>query len=611
MKNKPYLAEIITYPIKSTKGINQSKTWVEMQGIAFDRRFMVARENGAMITARDYPKLLNVTSSITPDGLNLSYPDCDNLGLRYSDFTMYETETHVFKDVFDAYTTTLQANEWFSSILGINVQLLYTGEQSKRTRQAIPRNISFADGYPLLVLSEASISALNERSIEQFSTSHFRPNLVIKGTNPFDEDGWKRIKIGEVIFEGIKPCTRCVLTTIDMKSSSFDARNEPLRTLSEFRSDKEGNVKFGHNLVALNEGTIKVGDVIEVLEEKKKEEFKPRKSEELILICVNRESVARDFCTFWFKSHNDEKLPAYFPGQHIPITIKINGKYYTRRYTLSSTPSRPGLYAISIKRTAGGIVSNWMHEKFHVGSKLVVDMPTGEFYIDHTCDKILLLAAGSGITPMISILRYLYDKKLDNDVYLFYQCRTREDVAFKLELDHLQTVNPKLKVIIALSQPDETCGAEKKRLDIMTLQGIPELTSRHVYVCGPDAFMKYAKHELLNLGLPDSHYRQEAFGFNFDTQTDLEPVTIKVNETSFAGSNQQSLLIQAEQAGVLLPYGCRAGFCGQCRVKLISGCIEQKNVRLMPSEKNQDNFVLTCCSIPLTDVEIKTEGSGN
>ena len=606
-KKQPYLAEITVYPVKSSRGLSQSQVWVEKQGIAFDRRFMVTRENGAMLTAREYPQLLNVTTTLFAEGLYLSYQNSERLVLKYSDFAMLETSTHVFKDKFIAFTTTGAANKWFSEILGVPTQLLYTGKQSKRTREAIPYNISFADGYPLLILSDASLAALNERSIEQFSMNYFRPNLVVSGTNAFDEDGWKKIRIGEVVFEGIKPCTRCIMTTIEPQSGIFDAKKEPLRTLSEFRKDDQGNIKFGHNLVAINEGVIKAGDVIEVLENKIQEQFNVHSSKGLILICVRRENIAQNFCTFWFESANNHSLPSYFPGQHLPVTIKIGGKYHTRRYTLSSTPSRPGLYAISIKRVPEGRVSNWMHDHFQVGHKLAMEAPAGEFFIDNTAQKILLLAAGSGITPMISILRYLYDNNKSANVYLYYQCRTRDDIAFKLELDHLQMVNPNLKVCIALSQPDALWNGQQRRFDTKVLSDIPEIMERQVFVCGPGKFMKTAQRELLQLGLPESQYHHETFGMATLPQSMATLIKLTVNGTAFVGHNQQPLLLQAEQAGLSLPYGCRAGFCGQCKVRLVSGRVDQQGSLSLSSEEQRSNYVLACCSVPLTNVEVVSE----
>ncbi|WP_447873519.1 flavin reductase family protein [Serratia fonticola] len=240
-----------------------------------------------------------------------------------------------------------------------------------------------------------------------------------------------------------------------------------------------------------------------------------------------------------------------------------------------------------------------------------METPAGEFYIDDSADKFLLIAAGSGITPMISMLRYLYDNKKAVDVFLYYQCRTREDIAFKLELEHLQTANPNLKVIIALSQPDALWGEKRRCLDTHTLKGIPEIIERQVFVCGPDEFMKNAQRQLLLLGLPESQYHQEAFGLAAIPPSVFTPITLTINGTAFAGHNQQPLLMQAEQTGVSLPYGCRAGFCGQCKVRLVSGRVDQQSSSALSSEEQQSNYVLACCSIPLTDVEVVSEGLGS
>lgn len=260
------LSQINVFPIKSIAGLSQSQAWVEKQGICFDRRFMIASPAGKMITARKYPQLVNVTASIVPHGLIVTAPDCAPLSLSYAEFSMTAAPATVWGDSFSAHHTTEAADAWFSAIIGEPVQLLFTGEQSQRVRPKIQQNVSFADGYPLLVISEASLTALNARSPMTHTMAQFRTNLVVSGTTPFAEDSWKRIRIGEVVFENIKPCARCILTTVDPKTGTFNPQQEPLQTLLTFRADDNGDVYFGQNLVALNEGMIRAGDTVEVLE---------------------------------------------------------------------------------------------------------------------------------------------------------------------------------------------------------------------------------------------------------------------------------------------------------------------------------------------------------
>lgn len=265
------LAQINLYPVKSLGGLAVSNAWVEKQGLVFDRRFMLKDRAGNMITARKYPVLVTVRCTLIQDGLVFTAAEQLPFTLKYADLQRQETEATVWRDTFIAYSTTDAANQWFSQLLGLEVTLLYCGEQSNRVREPVGHSVSFADGYPLLVISQASLDELNRRSPVLHSMDQFRTNLVVRSNEPFVEDSWKRIRIGAVEFEIAKPCERCILTTIDVETAEFRPTKEPLRTLSEFRADEQGRVFFGQNLIAKNEGIIQVGDPIEVLEYKEKE----------------------------------------------------------------------------------------------------------------------------------------------------------------------------------------------------------------------------------------------------------------------------------------------------------------------------------------------------
>lgn len=600
----PSLAEIIVYPVKSIGGLNLSRAWVERQGLAFDRRFMLAQKDGTMITARQFPQLFHVSATLIPGGICLTYPGHDTLVLIRSSFVMEASPTNVFKDTFLAWSTTEEANRWFSAILNHPVQLLFTGEQSNRVREAIPFNISFADGYPLLILSEASLAGLNERSDSLISMDRFRPNLIVTGAEAFEEDSWKRIRIGEVEFVGVKPCVRCVMTTLDPVTARPDPLREPLLTLSRFRADEQGNIKFGHNLVAMNEGVIRVGDTIQVLEVKPRETFVDRSRKKLTLVCVDKEYIAHDFCTFWFTTADASVLPVYQPGQHLPLQVTINGRRHSRRYTLSSSPSRPDRFAISVRRVGGGLVSGWLHNHFQVGDTLRADLPSGEFYLDTDSEKLLLLAAGSGLTPMLSMLRYLSDRKKMGDVVLWYQCRSREDIACQTELETLQHMHPSLTIHIVLSQPDDAWSGETGRLDADSLNKVDDLVERQVYVCGPEGFMQTARAALLSKGLPQAQYHQEAFTLATVVHAEPAPVSLTVNGVTFEGDNQSPLLPQAELAGIPMPHSCRAGFCGSCKVRVLSGKVSHPEMIALTAEERKNHYALACCCVPLTPLEV-------
>ena len=601
----PTLSTIHVYPVKSIAALTQSQAWVEKQGLAFDRRFMVASDDGAMITARKYPQMVKISATLTMTGLVLQYPNKADLVLQYADFEMLDTAATVWNDNFNAYTTTVIANQWFSEIITHSVQLLFCGQQSQRVRPKIGHNVSFADGYPLLIISEASLAALNERSSEQHTMAQFRTNLVISNTEPFAEDGWKRIRIGEVEFKAVKPCARCILTTVDPLSGEYSPQKEPLKTMATFRADAMGEVFFGQNLVALNEGMIRAGDVIEVLETKPKEIYADNIETKLLLTCVEREDIAADFTTFWFESHQQLPLPPYLPGQHLPLQLEINGEFISRRYTLSSSPSRPGRYAISVKRIDDGRVSNWLHQYFQVGDVLVSDKPDGSFHLGVHTDKLLLLSAGSGITPMLSMLRYLSDHDSIRDVVFYHQCSTEADIPSLAELHQLENMHPSLDLRIVLSQPKRNWQGESGRLSSRHLVMISDLDKRQVFVCGPEAFMVAAKKLLLTMGVSPARYHQEAFGPLVGEMVDLENVDINIQGHVFRGNNQQTLLEQAENAGIMMDYSCRAGFCGACKMTVISGDVKQPDVPALLPQERQQGKVLACCCVPKTDVILK------
>lgn len=600
----PTLSQIHVYPVKSIAALTQSQAWVEKQGLAFDRRFMVASDDGIMITARKYPQMVKISATLTMTGLVLQYPNKADLVLQYADFEMEDASATVWSDNFKAYTTTILANQWFSEIITHSVQLLFCGQQSNRVRPKIGHNVSFADGYPLLIISEASLLALNERSSEQHTMAQFRTNLVVSNTEPFAEDGWKRIRIGEVEFEAVKPCARCILTTVDPLNGSFSPLKEPLKTMATFRADAMGEVFFGQNLVALNEGIIRAGDEVEILETKPKEIYADNIKTKLLLTCVEREDIAVDFTTFWFESYQQLPLPPYLPGQHLPLQLEINGEFISRRYTLSSSPSRPGRYAVSVKRIDDGRVSNWLHQHFQVGDVLVAEKPDGDFHLGIHTDKLLLLSAGSGITPMLSMLRYLSDHDNIRDVVFYHQCSTEADIPSLQELHQLENMHPSLDLRIVLSQPKRDWQGESGRLSISHLAMISDLDKRQVFVCGPDAFMVAAKKLLLKMGVSPARYHQEAFGPLRGTLTPKQTLHLNINGHVFSGDNQKTLLEQAETAGIALNYNCRAGFCGMCKVTLTSGLVEQPDVPgLLPQERQQGK-ILACCCIPKTDLQI-------
>ncbi|MGK3140870.1 YcbX family protein [Pantoea sp. C2G6] len=262
------LSRLFIHPVKSMRGLQLSHARVSLSGLAFDRLFMVTGLDGTFITARQYPEMVRFTPAILPEGLLLAAPDGSEALIRFSDFDPQEHPTEVWGSRFTARIAPEAINQWLSGFFPREVQLRWIGPQpSRRVKKfdAIP--LSFADGYPFLLVNSASLHDLQQRCPASVRIDQFRPNLVVSGAAAWDEDSWAEVQIGEVIFEVAKPCSRCVLTTVSPESGRKHPTGQPLATLQNFRSaqDGSGDIDFGLNLVARSSGVVRAGDEITIL----------------------------------------------------------------------------------------------------------------------------------------------------------------------------------------------------------------------------------------------------------------------------------------------------------------------------------------------------------
>jgi uncharacterized protein YcbX/ferredoxin len=257
------LTDIYIYPIKSIKAISQPAAQVEEKGLSFDRRYMLIDLDGKFITGRTHPQLTQVDVQFSQKKLQLSAPNMTQLDINPEMFSTKSLTSQIWADKVNALHCHKDYDDWFSEYLQQPCQLVFFSENSQRCVKNRTTQVSFADGYPLLLINQASVELLNAKLDTPVSALHFRPNIVIKGDFPFVEDSWSRIKIGEVEFEVSKPCSRCLFTNIDPKTGIAQG-NEPLATLAKFRYH-QGDIDFGQNLIPLNNGIIRTGDEVQVI----------------------------------------------------------------------------------------------------------------------------------------------------------------------------------------------------------------------------------------------------------------------------------------------------------------------------------------------------------
>ena len=274
------LSEINIYPIKSLKGISLTQAKIERRGLEFDRRWMLIDENNKFLTQREFPKMATLRVEILENGLQVSSGD-EKLRVPFEIENKKAEKVTIWRSKCLAEIYDNAINDWFSERLQTNCRLALMPEETHRKVNylyAVQKDdhVSFADGYPFLLIGMSSLEDLNSRLEKSLPMNRFRPNFVVKDSEAFAEDSWKKIKIGESIFHIVKPSERCVITTIEQTKGEKQGV-EPLKTLATFRIPKRSlkkKILFGQNLIAEKEGEIiKIGDKVEILETKRKPKF--------------------------------------------------------------------------------------------------------------------------------------------------------------------------------------------------------------------------------------------------------------------------------------------------------------------------------------------------
>jgi uncharacterized protein YcbX len=265
------LSEIWVYPVKSLGGIQMQKAELTDRGLEFDRRWLLVDENGRFLSQREYPELALFRPEIIDGFLKITHKvnlEFIDLPLRsvFSDAAS-KIEVTVWEDTIDSFEVSKMATDWFSNFLGFSVRLVYMPDESERKLDpdyAISGNEinSFSDAYPYLIIGQSSLDDLNERLKVPITINRFRPNFVFTNGKAFEEDSWREFSIGNVSFIGVKPCDRCIMTTVDQEKGVISGK-DPLKTLAKYRNF--GNkVLFGQNVIGLGLGAVSVGDAIQV-----------------------------------------------------------------------------------------------------------------------------------------------------------------------------------------------------------------------------------------------------------------------------------------------------------------------------------------------------------
>ena len=266
------ISELYYYPIKSCQAVRTSNLVIDDRGPNYDRRWMIVDPEGKFITQRQTPILSQFSVSIKAGGTHsivITAPNGQTIEVSVPEGDQCEKKmVTVWKDQCAALVAPKEVCEWLSIQLNVTCELVYMPQDSIRyvdsnynLNQSI---VSFSDGFPFLLISQASLETLNKQSQVTLESLRFRPNIVISGAKAFEEDTWRKVKVGSVVFDVVKPCSRCVIPSINLNTG--EKQREVLLTLKEQRF-LGGAIYFGQNLIHQQQGEISEGDEVVVIEQ--------------------------------------------------------------------------------------------------------------------------------------------------------------------------------------------------------------------------------------------------------------------------------------------------------------------------------------------------------
>ncbi len=314
-------------------------------------------------------------------------------------------------------------------------------------------------------------------------------------------------------------------------------------------------------------------------------------------------------------------LPFTFvPGQFLNLAFWIGGARMNRSYSISSSPNQREHIDLTVRREPRGAVSRHIVDLLKVGDTNEAGGPVGKFtFTGKEADSIVLISGGVGITPMVSISRYLTEQSWPGDIFFIYACRTPADYILADAIAALARENPKLHVIITMTRPEGTDwkGPRGHLTAAFLAQSVPGLTSRRIHLCGPIPMMDATKALLAELGVPPGQLKTEAFGTPKPSPaaagTTAKPsaaatgalVTFSKNNKSAKIRDGQTVLELSEELAIGIESACRVGTCGVCKVKMTSGEVTMAVEDSLDADDKTNGIILACQAIPKGDIAVE------
>jgi len=324
--------------------------------------------------------------------------------------------------------------------------------------------------------------------------------------------------------------------------------------------------------------------------------------------------------TFRLRSPGGGPLPFTFtPGQFLNVAFAIGGAKMNRSYSISSSPNERDHVDLTVKREERGAVSRHIVDLLKVGDGIEAGGPVGKFtFTGIEAESVVLIGAGVGITPMMSIARYLTERTWPGEIFYIYGCRAPTDLIFGQAIAALALRNPKLHVAITMSKPTPDWRGPRGRITKeFLIEAIPDLASRRVQLCGPPTMMDAIKALLIEIGVPPENLKTEAFGAVKPAPAapgiTVKPtaaatgplVTFSTNSKSAKIGADQTILELSEDLGIGIEFSCRVGTCGLCKVKMTSGEVDQAVQDALDDDDKANGIILACQAKPKTEVTVE------
>jgi NADH oxidoreductase Hcr len=344
---------------------------------------------------------------------------------------------------------------------------------------------------------------------------------------------------------------------------------------------------------------------------------------EVQLCCVEKWNETHDVVSFRFQGLTPVKFN-FKPGQFITFKLNINGDKVYRSYTISSSPSRPFSLVVTIKKIAGGVVSNYLTESLNVGDEVTVTGPDGIFnLVDIEADKYLFLSAGCGVTPMHSMSRWLCDTTTDSDIAFVHSAKTVDDIMFANSMASMASRSQHFNLNYVLESDGNkqnltdkhaSTGCESGRLSLETLvKLVPDYQQRTVFVCGPEPYMAAVKLMLEAAEFDMSQFNQESFGASsamglkaaLESNPSTEQFMLSIGDNQVQLTGDQSLLDGIESAKLPIIAACRSGVCGACKCQVVSGTTVSSSKMALTADEIAAGFVLACSTQMTSDVRLQ------